>query len=305
MECYKCNRCGYETNKKGNLLNHFNKKNVCKPVLSDLPIEQLKNNLLCAKTARNINCISCGDSFYHEKELTKHACKVSNDSIAKYLDEIENMANLLIRKVNILRTMTNPHVSDNQIAEVETKKEPKKETKVQTKKHETSQCTNITDFWNANTRFLTTDEQVQIRKARSKEDVIDYVNSFIQRVHFNPEHPENHNVLINKNADMAFIKFHGIGWKMQTTKQTIETLINKGIAFVMDFIDESNENGDIVESTSLWENVHEILENKGAFHEKLHATVMRTVSDNRHILTPLCIQEIESCGKEMAKFVKA
>ena len=39
---YFCHRCGYNTNKKCNIIQHLNRKNVCKPILDNIDIEYIK-----------------------------------------------------------------------------------------------------------------------------------------------------------------------------------------------------------------------------------------------------------------------
>ena len=47
MTNYFCSRCSYETNKKGSFIKHLNRKNICKPKLADISIDEIKeqNNL--------------------------------------------------------------------------------------------------------------------------------------------------------------------------------------------------------------------------------------------------------------------
>ena len=42
---YFCKRCGYDTDIKGNLRNHFRRKRTCKPSLSYIPVETLMAEL--------------------------------------------------------------------------------------------------------------------------------------------------------------------------------------------------------------------------------------------------------------------
>jgi len=42
MVLYECFRCGYSTNLKGNMNHHLNRKNVCKPLLEDIDIIDVK-----------------------------------------------------------------------------------------------------------------------------------------------------------------------------------------------------------------------------------------------------------------------
>ena len=39
---YLCHRCGYNTNKKSNIIQHLNRKKICKPILGDISIEDIK-----------------------------------------------------------------------------------------------------------------------------------------------------------------------------------------------------------------------------------------------------------------------
>ena len=41
MVNYMCQRCGYTTNRKSNLKNHFKRKKICPPILKDYNIKKL------------------------------------------------------------------------------------------------------------------------------------------------------------------------------------------------------------------------------------------------------------------------
>ena len=40
---YKCFRCGYVATQRCNFRNHLNRKNICKPILEDISIEEIKD----------------------------------------------------------------------------------------------------------------------------------------------------------------------------------------------------------------------------------------------------------------------
>ena len=42
MGIYSCFRCGYTASQKSNLISHLNRKNICKPLLADISIENIK-----------------------------------------------------------------------------------------------------------------------------------------------------------------------------------------------------------------------------------------------------------------------
>ena len=43
MVYYECQRCGYNTTLRGNIKQHLNRKNICKPILDNISIEDIKN----------------------------------------------------------------------------------------------------------------------------------------------------------------------------------------------------------------------------------------------------------------------
>ena len=42
MVYYKCIRCGYIGSQRSNFINHLNRKNICKSILEDVSIEDVK-----------------------------------------------------------------------------------------------------------------------------------------------------------------------------------------------------------------------------------------------------------------------
>ena len=41
---YKCDRCGYTGSQRSNLTHHLERKKICKPILSDISIENIAQN---------------------------------------------------------------------------------------------------------------------------------------------------------------------------------------------------------------------------------------------------------------------
>ena len=71
---YNCVRCGYETNHKGHFLNHLHRKKICRPILEDISIEDIKKhyNLENAKIHQN--------NPYEPKKTTYEPKKTQNNS---------------------------------------------------------------------------------------------------------------------------------------------------------------------------------------------------------------------------------
>ena len=68
---YNCRRCGYNTNIKCNLINHFERKKICKPLLENIDIETLKfeNEDKILKITQNPSNNNTNPQYYLENQL--------------------------------------------------------------------------------------------------------------------------------------------------------------------------------------------------------------------------------------------
>jgi len=71
-----CKRCGTSFNYAYLLERHFNRKKICKPVISSLPIEDLKTNLLNNK--KIYKCKYCNKKYTSSDSKYKHQRKCKN-----------------------------------------------------------------------------------------------------------------------------------------------------------------------------------------------------------------------------------
>ena len=60
---YNCYRCGYIASQKINLKHHLNRKNICKPLLADISIEDIKKYYGFIDTGKN-NSFSTGKTSF-------------------------------------------------------------------------------------------------------------------------------------------------------------------------------------------------------------------------------------------------
>jgi hypothetical protein len=101
MVKYECPRCGYTTEKKTNMTNHVNRKNMCKPVLNDNNL-----NLYIQKLLENPKiCKNCNKEFSRTDNKKRH------DKICKY-NETKRI------KVKELKESQNLNIKDKQIAKL-------------------------------------------------------------------------------------------------------------------------------------------------------------------------------------------
>ena len=72
---YNCRRCGYNTNIKCNLINHFERKKLCKPLIENIDIETLKQEL---DKKKNPFCVNS------EEKILKNTQNSSNNTNPQY-----------------------------------------------------------------------------------------------------------------------------------------------------------------------------------------------------------------------------
>ena len=104
---YSCKRCGYSTDVKCNLINHFERKKVCRPILEDIDIETLKHKLeynfnkvnikINNKVNNTFKCRYCNKVFSHKQSKYLHESKyckkneVVKEELKKKLAEAEKV----------------------------------------------------------------------------------------------------------------------------------------------------------------------------------------------------------------------
>jgi hypothetical protein len=87
---FQCERCGYSTNSKFNLIRHLQKKNVCFPTLLNTPPETIINTYKKTLCDDHIPCkYNCGAHFKFESGKYRHQSTCKFASTYKKFDEAE------------------------------------------------------------------------------------------------------------------------------------------------------------------------------------------------------------------------
>tara|TARA_A100001015_G_scaffold302279_1_gene390293 strand:+ start:731 stop:1654 length:924 start_codon:yes stop_codon:yes gene_type:complete len=86
MVNYKCDRCGFNTNRKSNYKFHIYRKHPCKPLINNIDILQIRNDF---ENDGNYKCNKCSKTFTELKLLDTHLkfeCKMllNFNNIYKY-----------------------------------------------------------------------------------------------------------------------------------------------------------------------------------------------------------------------------
>ena len=264
MVSYECFRCGYIGKQKSHLLQHLNRKNICKPLEDDMEINLIKdyygfenndkitpNNSKiapncskiapdCSKIAPTENkpiapncsnllqnvpqiapncsillqnnrykaiCEYCLKTFSRNSNLTKHlkTCKKKKkaetlvisqtEEMIKMKKEIEELKNYKIQTQNNI-THTNSH-------------------------NTTNNTININNYGDENLKHLKSKDF-----ARLLEGIYGAVPKLIEKIHFDPNHPENQNIKFT-NRKLPYLKImKDDKWQLVNKKHELLDLID-------------------------------------------------------------------------------
>ena len=250
---YECKRCGYITNRKGNMKNHLNRKNPCKVVLEDISIETLKNlydlnfyeNILKnpqkilknpQKSLKNppffeencLICHFCEKSFSRSDNLNRHfkSCKKKNKIEQLTLTKMEN------KIIELEETIQNTSLINNNSLINNT-------TNNNTTNNNTTNTININlnNYGNENIDYIKKGELTKLLTG-----AFHAIPKLIEKIHFDPAHPENHNIKIT-NKKEPYIKVRKNNkWQLQDKKETIEHLIDNKYYILEDHYADLDDN---------------------------------------------------------------
>ena len=248
MSIWKCSGCDYTNDRKQHVERHINKLKKCNEVI-----------LQIIEVSIEINCEHCNKMFTSERSLKRHL--KSNCKVLK--------ADELFEK-------------DQKIKELE-EKLAKAEALVQ--KPTTINNDNSTNTYNIININLTpyNDPKLEGAEKYYKEAVKKLFMSvphIIQRVHFNEELPENHNICItNFRSKMAKV-FTGKKWKTMDEDELIDELVNTYENLLEDWAGEKPERMKYIEKYK------EIKERDGAekVEKDLRDEVKKLIYDNRDMI---------------------
>jgi len=191
---FKCSVCNYESFRKDDVQKHINKKNKCGNGIPTITIISI-----------DVKCNLCNKFFTTMPSMQRHMkiCKANKTNL-----EIELME------------------KDKKIIELENKL-----------------AQNSTTNNNINTNIQNNYITIQLRPytdPKLPEDIDDLndiyedawdkkksIHTFIERIHFNPDMPENHNMCItNLRTNLAKV-FTGQGWETKDQNKLLDEIISR------------------------------------------------------------------------------
>ena len=218
METFECSRCGKVFEQKYNYDRHMKRKNLCKTEIY----------------ARN-ECEYCHRSFSRSDALMRHIdcyCEVKNTSI-------QLLKNTLVEHEKLILELT----KRVEQLEIENREYRLKQTNAQngnnnSNTNNTNNINNINSNNTYNIKLLAfgKEDRTSITDAVCEEILkkgYDSVPALVEKIHFDEDKPENHNVYIsNMNNDFAII-YDGEDWKVSNRDNIVDELYNKNACFLV------------------------------------------------------------------------
>ena len=251
MVNYFCIRCTYETHNKTLFTRHLNRKFICKPILSDVSIKEIKeqygiientdskmtpnDSKMTPNDSNVINidskltpndskikprCKHCNNFFSRTSNLTKHLkiCKEKqNNNLENKIIKLEN-ENHIVK----LETENEIILKENKLMKKELRKNNKmieNNTIINGNNNNNTNNIIINNFGNENLEYLTPKYLTELTRIPSLA-----IPKLIKDIHFNDKHPENKNVRL-LHPKNRFIEVHENKWEHRNKKEIIEHIV--------------------------------------------------------------------------------
>jgi len=249
MVNYQCYRCGYTISNKSKIINHFNRKNSCKPILNKINLDEYKQYVL--------------DGLSYEEYLETIKSQYKNNNDASFIQQKNNKMStkgeykckfcekILTYKQSYYRHLKtckekkqDDEVKDSMIELVkllnkkldEKDKELSKRDKQIDELIKKAGISNSTINVQNNIKLLSysdtdrshlTDKDI-LKCLKHSNFCIPYL---IKKVHFDVNKPENHNVYISNLKNKYVMMYDGNKWECKDREEQISNLMddNEGI----------------------------------------------------------------------------
>ena len=252
MVKYECFRCGYCTIHRNSMKNHLNRKNICNPILEDISIEEIKkhygfintqnssteihqnppkstkiakNNIhqnppKSTKIAKKIHQNPPKSTKIHQNEKKIYICEFCNNTFSR-----SDSLNRHYNRCKIKKQSEQLILSQNEeIEQMKTEIEILKTIKVQnniTNNNTINNTININNYGNENIKHLKSKDFANLLSG-----IYGAVPKLIERIHFDPKHPENHNIKFT-NKKLPYLKImKDDKWQLVNKKHELLDLID-------------------------------------------------------------------------------
>ena len=257
MVKYECNRCGYFTVHRNSMKNHLNRKNICKPILEDISIENIKKYYCFETTSKqHINNTQTApkqhpnDNFSEiitapkqhpnntqtapkqhpnstqtAPKLCTRVCNFCNKSFTRK-SGLKKHLNICIVKKDKEIVLNN---QNEEITKMQKEIEDLKNFKIQTQNNITTTNNNINNSKNI---YINNYGDENLKHLRSKDfasllnGIYSAVPKLIEKIHFDPDHPENQNIKYTNQKSPYLKVIKDNKWQFVSKKEELLDLID-------------------------------------------------------------------------------
>ena len=256
MVNYKCPRCGFNTNIKTKYTAHLNRKNICEPKISDDDLineylkYNIKNKIVSPTSTKNtvfggsptentkknslFECEFCYKRFSRSDSLIRHKkgrCKNMDNNNDNDNDDNNYMRELVKLLNDQLKEQQNQIMEqNNQIKEL-IKKAGITNINIQNN-------IKLLSYGNTDVSHLTDNDYM---KCLNHSNFC--VPHLIEKIHFNPQKPENHNIYISNIKNNYVMLYDGNKWILKDRDDAITNLMDEKEIILEQKLEEWIENG--------------------------------------------------------------
>ena len=242
---YKCNNCNYSTNRKSNFLSHINRRSPCvKENLDDASLEFSDSTL--SKDGKIFKCDKCNKEFSTKWNLKRHLGSCNNIDNGTLKCEICQIEFTSVRSKNKhKRTVAciPIHLQNNINNNVNNITNHNTTTNNNNNHNNTLNITNnniqnnivVNAFGKENYDYLL-DENHRLKKIIENKDA--FMQKMITLVHFDKEHPENHNIMMTNMQSKHVHVYDGQKFVKALKEQTFDKLITDKRDFIVSNVDD-------------------------------------------------------------------
>ena len=256
MVTYICNRCGYVNKHKGNFKNHLNRKNICKPTLDDISIEEvkfyygfeIKENYSTKIHQNPPKSTKTHQIDIHQnppkytkmvKKIHQNPPKSTKNYACKYCNRIFSRSDSLNRHYTRCKGKKEAEtlvISQNEeMIKMKKEIEELKNFKIQTQNNTTNNTSNNNSHNNTNMSKNIIinnygDENIKHLKYKDYVDILSSkymcVPNLIEKIHFDSEHPENQNIKYTNKKEPYLKIMKNNKWQFVNKKNELLNLID-------------------------------------------------------------------------------
>ena len=230
----RCDRCGY-IGRKDNLKRHLSKPKICKPLLSNISRNELLMEIGCDVDLDGVEKMEVLD---YVKSLSKQFSEFYKKKYEKKIKEFENkikkiedilevvmLGNLSKKKINKgdINNFGNVNININNGINITNNADSKY----------------LNSYGNENTDYITS-EYVENLLDKPESTVM----NLTKHLHFNNEHPENHNIGFTSQQGKFVHVYVNEKWMVIDIENALSDIHRKSIELVRNKISDIDENSD-------------------------------------------------------------